>query len=295
MSFRKILCAIDFSETSTEALRVAVRLALEHGSELVIAHAWYLDPTAFAGEYFYPATLIDELSADAKRALADAVKQAESWGATRVTSQLLDGPPWQQIVGLAERTPAIDLIVAGTRGRTGLARMFLGSVCEMILRHAPCSVLAIPAGASAAPFSRLLCPIDFSESSRHALELGASLVKGPAASVTLFHVVEPPRIAAHEVPVVEATAKQVAAAHDELERWAATLTAKRSIPTTCLVRVGRSTLEIQNVLEQVPVFDLLAMGSHGRTGIRRLVLGSVAEKTVRHAQRAVLVARESRS
>lgn len=295
MSFRKILCALDFSETSTEALRVAVRLAIEDGSELVIAHAWYLDPTAFAGEYFYPAALIDELTADAKRALAETTKQAESWGATKVSSVLLDGPPWQQIVGLAERTPAIDLIVAGTRGRTGLARMFLGSVCEMILRHAPCSVLAIPQGASAAPFGRVLCPIDFSESSRHALELGATLAKSSEPSVTLLHVIEPPRISAHEVPVVEATTKQVVAAHAELERWAATLTAKQPIPTTCLVRVGRSTLEIQNLLEQVPVFDLLAMGSHGRTGLRRLVLGSVAEKTVRHAHRAVLVARDPRS
>src|SRR3569832_2083511 len=122
MSFRKILCALDFSETSTEALRVAVRLANEDGSELVIAHAWYLDPTAFAGEYFYPAALIDELTADAKRALAETTKQAESWGATKVSSVLHDGPPWQQIVGLAERTPAIDLIVAGPRGRTGLAQ-----------------------------------------------------------------------------------------------------------------------------------------------------------------------------
>jgi len=295
MSVRKILCAIDFSESSTEALRVAVRLATEHDSELVIAHAWYLDPTAFAGEYFYPAALIDELSADAKRALADEVKQAEAWGAKKVSSVLLDGPPWQQIVSLAERTPAIDLIVAGTRGRTGLARMFLGSVCEMILRHAPCSVLAIPNGSAAAPFGRVLCPIDFSESSRHALELGATLAKGSEASVTLLHVVEPPRISAHEVPVVEVTTKRVVAAHRELERWAASLTAKHPIPTTCLVRVGRSTLEIQNLLEQVPVFDLLAMGSHGRTGLRRLVLGSVAEKTVRHAHRAVLVAREQRS
>ncbi|HET9988221.1 MAG TPA: universal stress protein [Kofleriaceae bacterium] len=291
MSFRKILCAIDFTESSTEALRTAVRLAIEQGSELLIVHAWFLTPTAFAGEYVYPPDMIRSLSADAEKALADTVEQAKALGAPKVTSLLADGPPWQEIVKIAERTPEVDLIVAGTRSRTGLSRMFLGSVCEMVIRHAPCSVLAIPIGASAQAFTRVLCPIDFSDSARLALELGVELSRGPDASVTLLHVVEPPRVYGQEPIVIDATTEQATAAQQHLERWASDLVAKHPIATTSLVRVGRSTLEIHKMLEDVGTFDLLAMGSHGRTGMGRMLLGSVAEKTVRHAHRAVLVAR----
>ncbi|MEP6860343.1 MAG: universal stress protein [Deltaproteobacteria bacterium] len=295
MSFRKILCAVDFSEHATEALRTAARLATEQGSELVIVHAWYLSPTAFAGEYTYPAELIKDLALDAERGLADAVKQAQAWGAPKVSSHLADGPAWQKIVEVAEQTTGIDLIVVGTRGRTGLSRMVMGSVCEMVVRHAPCSVLAVPGGAATLAFTHLLCPVDFSDSARRALELGVELVRGPSASVTLLHVIEPPRVYGREPIVIEVTTRQVAAAQQHLEGWASVVVANRPIATTSLVRVGRSTLEIEKVLEEVPSFDLLAMGSHGRTGVRRIVLGSVAEKTVRHAHRAVLVARERRA
>ena len=138
MQPRKILCPIDFSGGSQHAFRVAARLAGEAGSELMLVHAWFLPPIAAGGDMPLPADAIQGLVEDAERGLAELVTGAKSLGVQNVTSELVSGPPWERIVGLAEPE---DLIVMGTHGRTGIRRFLLGSVAEKVVRHAPCSVL----------------------------------------------------------------------------------------------------------------------------------------------------------
>jgi len=91
---------------------------------------------------------------------------------------VLHGVPWDQIVEAAREDPTVDLIVMATHGRSGLARVLLGSVAEQVIRHALCSVLAARAPGGVQPFRKVLCPIDFSEESRHALERAAELPGG---------------------------------------------------------------------------------------------------------------------
>ncbi|MEO8551304.1 MAG: universal stress protein [Kofleriaceae bacterium] len=294
MSFRKILCPIDFSPTSDEALQVAARLATEHNAELVISHAWYLPPAAFAGEYTYPAGMIRDIMADSEAGLAAAVATARALGAARVSSLLDSGQPWMTLVLQVENTKDIDLVVIGTHGRSGISRFFLGSVAEMVVRHAPCSVLAVPTN-GAKPFHRVLCPIDFSTSSRRALELAVDLARTPDSSITLLHVVEPPHVYSEEPLALEIDGGLVSRSQDLLQQWATEVTANHRIKVTAEVRIGRPGAEIRAMLEQQGAFDLVALGSHGRTGLRRLVLGSIAETTLRHAHRALRVARDARS
>jgi nucleotide-binding universal stress UspA family protein len=287
MTFRKILCPIDVSG-STEAVRVAARIAIRHASELVIAHSWYLPPVVFAGEFSYPADLVQGLTADAERGLTAAVDEARTLGASRVTTLLLSGPPWERIVEAAEAAKEVDLIVVGTRGHTGLARLFLGSVAEMVVRHAPCSVLALPSGGDK-PFLRILCPIDFSPSSNYALELANELGNSAQSLLTLLHVLEPVG-AVNRTFAFEPGPDLVRGSQTVLEQWtAATGRTERQVTTS--VRVGRTREELRSLLEDQARFDLVALGSHGRTGLRRMFLGSVAETVVRHAKCAVLVAR----
>jgi nucleotide-binding universal stress UspA family protein len=288
MTSRKILCAVDFSPTSDEALRVAARLATQRGSELVLAHAWHLAPTSFPGEYSYPAELIAALAEDAKLGLAENVVRARALGATTISSHLLEGPPWQKVVELAEELAGVELIVLGTHGRTGLARVVMGSVAEMVVRHGPCSVLAVPDG-GAQPFRRVLVAIDFSETSRRALELAAELA--PGSALTLLHVVEPPQRYAVEPYVIDPDRRLVERSRTLLAKWAADVAARHTLTADTQLRMGRASAELRLVLDAPEPFDLVAMGSHGRTGLRRMLLGSVAEKTMRHARRAVLVAR----
>ncbi len=144
MSWNKILCAVDFSTNSRDALRVAAETAVASDGELIIAHAW-TPPVYFMGETVgLPASFLADIVATAQRELAGWKIEAEGFGAKRVSTVFLTGAPWHEVIGLAKQDPAIDLIVTGTHGRTGLKHALLGSVAEKIVRHSPCAVLVIP-------------------------------------------------------------------------------------------------------------------------------------------------------
>ena len=295
MTSRKLLCPVDFSPGSHHALQVATRMAREANAELVLVHAWYVPLATFGGDYPMPTDLVREVEADVQRGLATATDEATRLGAPRVTSRLLRGVPWDQIVETAREDPAIDLIIMGTHGRSGLARVLLGSVVEQVIRHAPCSVLAARAPGGVQPFRNVLCPIDFSEESRHALERAAELAAPGAAGIALLHVIEP-AVALGNLPMGENNLPAVdrRAAH-ELAGWASDLEKRVSVPVRTEIRIGRPGVQTLGVLDADPTFDLVIMGSHGRTGIRRVLLGSVAEKVLRHAACPVLIVRSPRA
>lgn len=289
--FRKILCPIDFSPGSQRALRAAVKLAGDGETELVIAHAWHQPALAYTGELPFPATMVDELVAGEEGALRTAVADAKDLGARRVTSRFLTGTPWQRICDEVEEDPAFDLIVMGTEGRTGMRRILIGSVAEKVVRHAACSVLAVRGKNGTSKFQHVLCPIDFSAASHVTIDQAVQLAERGGLGVTLMHVLDvPPRFAsapAFAEPLE--TADRAAAQH--LEQWATELRARVSIPVTTRTRTGSPAAQILSLLEAEPTFDLVVVGSHGRTGIARAILGSVAERIVRHAACPVLVAR----
>ena len=140
MTFRKIMCPIDFSPGSQQAMRVAVRLAKHPETELVLVHSCY-QPMAFTGQYLVPPPILEELADEARKELDGAVREASELGAKRVSSQLITGLPWQAVVEVAQQDPTCDLIVIGTHGRSGLARLMLGSVAMKVVAHAGVPVL----------------------------------------------------------------------------------------------------------------------------------------------------------
>ena len=291
MTFGKILCPIDFSPGSRTAMRVAVRIANRGDRELVLAHAWYLPPAAFAGEYVFPPTITEQMLTDVQHGLDVTLRDAVSLGAKRVSGMLLQGVPWHELVTLLENDPEFGLVVMGTQGRTGLERVLMGSVAEQVVRHAPCSVMAVHPGHEDRPFTHALCPIDFSDSSRHAFDLAAALVEPGGKGITLLRVLELPVTYSGESPRADLVGELDRRSGSQLAAWADELRGRCTVPVTTRSQVGRPGAQILAVLADDPTFDLVAMGSHGRTGIKRLLLGSVTEKVVRHARRPVLVAR----
>lgn len=276
-------------------MRSAVRIANEHDAELILVHSWYIPPVTFAGDYVYAADIVQALTDDAQRALDNAVGEARKLGARRVASRMLNGVPWQQIVDAARQEAGLGLIVIGTHGRTGLSRVLMGSVAELVVRHAPCPVLTIRPGNEPTPYSHVLCPVDLSRPARDAMYLAAELVKPGSAEITLLHVLELPVSYAGKVPTPDFHRDLDARSAALLDRWTAELKAKVNVPVTQLTRIGHPGAQILAMLEYDRTFDLVVMGSHGHTGIGRMLLGSVAEKVVRHARCPVLVAHSART
>ncbi|MDQ3365220.1 MAG: universal stress protein [Myxococcota bacterium] len=288
MRFRKILCPTDFSPASERAVGIAARLAKDADAELVLFHAWYVPAASHAGSASGP-SVVDDVKGDADRALTAAARDATRAGARHVTTRLANGVPWSLIVHALEED-GFDLCVMGTVGQTSLSRVLLGSVAGKLIRHAPCSVLVVHPQSSLAPFAHVLCPTDFSASARHALERVTSLV--PAGGrITLLHVIELPLATSGEVTMPDLAHVLDRESAEALEAWAALLASTTALAVTTRSRIGYPGAQTLAALETDPSIDLVVMGSHGRSGITRALMGSVAEKVARHATCPVLVAR----
>lgn len=140
--FKNILCPIDGSDTSLQALDVAARLAAEQKAELTICTV--VDPakaSAMAfGDPAMSAACFDALDGEAKAMVADAAARVKDIVAAQVAT--VSGAPVQSIVDYLVSHP-YDLIVMGSHGRSGISRAFIGSVAEGVLRHANVPVLVI--------------------------------------------------------------------------------------------------------------------------------------------------------
>lgn len=140
MDFKKILFATDFSPTSNAAFQYAAALARDSGALLLITHVEEL-PISYAGGDMYFAQP-EYPNPEIRRMLAAIVPSDKS---VRYEHRLVMGTAADDIVRLADEE-RVDLIVIGTQGRTGLARVLVGSVAESVMRKAKCPVLTLKEG-----------------------------------------------------------------------------------------------------------------------------------------------------
>lgn len=143
---RLVMHPSDFSPASRPAFAKAIEAALEHRAELLLVHVLAAVIPMVGDGYMSPRTYEDIARADrthAQRRL-DALVAAAKKKRVRARGLLLEGVAWEQLVRAARGRKA-GLIVMGTHGRTGLARLFLGSVAERVIGSAPCPVLTVRA------------------------------------------------------------------------------------------------------------------------------------------------------
>lgn len=143
MAFHKIMVPVDFSLGSREALVTAAELARELNAKLVVAHVRDSSQWAIGGDFKLAPEIIQEMVISEEAELAKWKIHARELGVKQVETLFRTGAPWDQIVAAAREDPAIDLIVMGTHGRTGLKHVLVGSVAEKTVRHAPCPVLVV--------------------------------------------------------------------------------------------------------------------------------------------------------
>jgi nucleotide-binding universal stress UspA family protein len=201
--------------------------------------------------------------------------------------------PASHITGYA-RSAGIALIVMGTHGRGGVARMVMGSVAETVVRTAPCPVLTVHGapGSSLTGFRRILVPLDFSAASDPALEAARLLAARFEASLHLLHVLPEIHVdggsEAFTAEAPEVRTLRLMNARDRLtHRITADLRPSR-VTTEVIFGAPAETIAAYAADNH---FDLIVMGTHGRTGMAHLFLGSVAERVVRTARCPVMTTR----
>lgn len=297
-SFDNVLCPVDFSQNSELALDYALALAAQHSARVCVMHVlpdvladpdvypYLSDPVLPSGETRERA--LEQLGGFVHRALAQNVP---------VDVALEQGDIVDNVVEKASKIPA-DLIVLGTHGRRGLARLLMGSVTERVLRHATRPVLSVSPHASEPPrtgvaFRTVLCPVDFSPSSLHALDLALSLV-GDEGTVVVLHVVE----FYIDRAVGEAIAfdmESLRRGHQEqaLEKLEAAVprdVRARTKLETVTLEAGAPYKKILEVAERDAV-DAIVMGVMGRSAADLFFFGSTTNHVVRAAHCPVLTVR----
>lgn len=184
--------------------------------------------------------------------------------------------------GIAEvaKKEDVSLIAMTTHGHSGIRRWTFGSVTEKVLRSGvDVPLLVLRSFQPALPIRRILVPVDGSEASNVVAPYAAEIAERLAAEVVLLHVREDHR----PFPVGADPYARLAPATEAMER--------AHVRATGIVREGDPALRILEVAEQGGM-GLIAMATHGRSGLQRWVLGSVAEKVLRAAHVPMLLVRE---
>jgi nucleotide-binding universal stress UspA family protein len=293
MAPTRIAVGVDFSPGSLLAVDHALATARRTGADLTLIHVGLVPvepPTSLPASMRSTAErwlgLLGEQLAEDRRRLADLRERLSGQGA-QISHVIVDGYADSAIAQTAQELGA-GLVVVGSHGHTGMRRLLLGSVAEKTVRLATGSVLVARGEAPAGGYRRIVVGTDFSEQAGRAIDWAFS-VAAPGAEVRIVHAWHMPYIAG-ELPMtfvtevrggVEAT---VATYREEILR--------RERPEGVVVQVDLLDGPPAGVLADLSESaDLVVVGSHGRRGLRRFFLGSVAEATVRHAACSVLVAR----
>ncbi len=292
----RLLFATDFSACAARAQEYALFLAAACGAGLDVLHVLEFQP-GMDPDFPVNQLYLEQLRKEAGGQLDALMRQAALRGLQAKTHQVT-GIPSQRITAMAKDLDA-DLIVLGTRGRTGLEHLLLGSTAERVVAQAPCPVLTVrlnpaqpPSGrarpADAAPAIRtILAPIDFSDCSLDALEYAAQAAKQFDAAVTILHVMEP---VSYSLDFSLIHAGEARAQRERVETRLKDLTALLRREGLTAAHILRGGLPADSVLDwsREEAYDLIVMGTHGRRGVSHLASGSVAEAVLRRAPCPVL-------
>ncbi|RMG19229.1 MAG: universal stress protein [Planctomycetota bacterium] len=290
--FRRILVPLDATPFSERALAHVRRLLKREDAvvELLtvvppLGRETTSDPEE--GERFVTLRL-----EHARRRLKELAQGLEEQGATvRWDARL--GDPADQILRRTEEEPPVSLVAMATHGRTGPVRWIRGSVAERVLRHANvplllCNPSEEGEGDAAPRFRKILVPLDGSDNSAAILPLAEEFARLYESELVLCRV---GALAATAVPYGEMLGPPVML--PELEEGLAPFVDRlkdQGLQVTTHVSLGDPASEILAAVDRLEV-DLVAMTTHGHTGVDRWLFGSVAENVLRHCRVPLLVKR----
>lgn len=282
--FDRILVPTDGSAAATAAVRSALVLADRFDADI---HAIHVVEGGDLPADDAP-TPHDELRAHGQETLETVDELAAEVGLSPTTSLIESAPSVHEAILDTAADEHADLIVMGTHGRTGLDRLVLGSVTERTLRVSTLPVLTVHEDTGLdRDIETVLVPTDGSEVATVAAERGIEFAAATNAALHVIHVIDPGAIPAGDDGAVlsglEAGGQEAVDAIVEQASAAGLPSVQASVLTGSPARMIFDYADERDI-------DLIVMGTHGRTGLDRYLLGSVTEKLVRIAETPVLTA-----
>jgi nucleotide-binding universal stress UspA family protein len=282
----KLLLATDGSQFGEGAIREAIQLAKKCSSKLSAISVIETNP-----EYATIAPQLLEKAEKAAREHLESVKAQAKKEGVDITTSILEGEDSYNYISEEAAKNKISMIIMGRRGKTGLKRLVMGSTTARVIGHAPCNVLVVPRAAQV-EFKNILVATDGSRHAAAAASEAIGIAKKSNGKLIVLAVVpsesmqpmdivhsEMSRdiIAAKELSLAENSAKAVKAAAQ-----------KEGIAVEAFIMGGRPADAIVQTAKEKNV-DVIMLGSHGKTGVDKLLMGSVAERVIVLASCAVLV------
>lgn len=284
---KRILVATDFSERSDRAVRRATLLAKTSGASLSLVHVIDDDQ---------PKRIVRAEKQAAEAVLAEQTRSLHEIDALACASRIVLGDPFKGITQAAREDQA-DLLIIGPHRRQVLKDVFVGTTAERTIRASDRPVLmanGIPAG----PYRHILVAVDLSACSGDAVHVVQNLGLEAKAAVSVLHVFDAPaaglmvRASSTEDQIKDYLADEEERATGELAVFLKELNLK---PVRRIMKHNDSSIaQTICATAREASADLIVVGTHGRTGIAKTLLGSVAEETLRSSDRDVLAVPPSR-
>jgi nucleotide-binding universal stress UspA family protein len=284
----RLLLATDSSEFSEGAIREAIRMAKRCSSELTAVTVIETNPEF---ESMAPSVL-EKLEKEARAHLNSVQARAKQEGVACEIVIHEGEDSYKYIVDEAAAKKS-TMIIMGRRGKKGFRRLVMGSTTSWTIGHAPCSVLVVPRNAQV-EFKSIVVATDGSPHSAAAASEGIGIAKRNSARLTVIAVV--PADIAMPTDVDFAAIQREKLADQEMQiaeknaRTAKEAAQKDGVDAQAFVMSGKPADAIMEIAKDKAA-DLIVVGSHGRTGLDRLLMGSVAERVIVLSSCAVLVAK----
>ncbi len=287
--FGDLLFPTDGSDGAADAFEHVLDVAAAHDSTV---HVLNVADTTRDSVTQIQGTVVDTLEQEGEQIVRDAADRAEQRGVSTVTD-VRQGEPYGTIVDYADARD-VDLVVMPTHGRRGLERLLLGSTTERVVRRSDVPVLTIrpdTADDLQHPYEDVLVPTDGSNCANQALAMGVDVATAENAAFHLLSVITVTSLGVDVRSDVQLSMLEESAT-DLLEDAAEFATDAGVEPVSKTIEHGSSIHEA--ILSYIDEHDvgLVVVGTHGRTGFDRYMLGSVTESLVRTSPIPVLTVRE---
>ena len=276
--YKKLLVAVDGSDASLHAFKEALRISKKDILVLAVAPPYSGDLRVMG-----TSDISELLRQPCEIALDKAMQMAEDEGA-EIRPVCVMGEPYETIVDVAE-DEGRDLVVMGVKGARFPERLVVGSTTARVIGFCSQDVLVVPEKVPVR-WERILLATDGSEYSRKATAKALDLVQSSGGTLKVVSVLE---ISPHIYAVAPEFTEEKIKLPKQYVKEVKDLAASRGILAEDFVREAEFPDQVIIELAQKTDIDLIVMGSHGRTGLKRLLMGSVTERVIGHAPCPVLV------